>query len=53
MRAGRAIEVTVEPFDRVCAARRRALDEQAQRLGRLLEGEPRLTVGPVTAGAHA
>ena len=52
-RAGRAIEVTVEPFDRLSAARRRALDEQAQRLGRLLEGEPRLTVGPVTAGAHA
>jgi hypothetical protein len=52
-RAGKAIEVTVEPFGRLSAAHGRALDEQVQRLGQLLEGAPRLTVGPVTAGAHA
>jgi hypothetical protein len=52
-RAGRTLEVTVEPFDRLTAARRRALDEQVARVGEILQATPRLTIGPVTVGGHA
>ncbi|HEY2957908.1 MAG TPA: winged helix DNA-binding domain-containing protein [Actinomycetota bacterium] len=52
-RSGRALDLTVEPLGRLAAAHRRQLDEQAQRLGGFLEAGPRLTVGTVTAGAHA
>ena len=52
-RAGKTIEFTVEPFGRLSAAQGRELEDQVQRVGGLLEGTPRLTVGQVTAGAHA
>jgi hypothetical protein len=45
--------VTVEPLVRLTAARRRALDNQVERIGEILEGKPRLIVGTVTAGSHA
>jgi hypothetical protein len=52
-RSGRKLDVTVEPLDELGAARRRELDGQVERVAELLEGDPRLTVGTVTAGGHA
>ena len=52
-RSGRQIEVTVEPLTRLIAGQRRALEHQVDRIGEIFEGKARLTVGSVTAGAHA
>lgn len=52
-RSGKRIEVTVEPLTKLSADRRQALDTQVDRLGEILEGDPRLTVGKVTVGPHA
>jgi len=52
-RSGRRIEVTVEPLTRLTADQRRNLENQVERLGDILEATPRLTLGTVTAGAHA
>ncbi|GGO63501.1 winged helix DNA-binding domain-containing protein [Nonomuraea cavernae] len=52
-RSGRKIRVTVEPLRTLTSARLRELDEQVARVGEILEGEPELTIGPVTVGAHA
>ncbi|HEY7833255.1 MAG TPA: winged helix DNA-binding domain-containing protein, partial [Ktedonobacterales bacterium] len=52
-RSGRNLDITVEPFDSLTAALRRALDAQIERIGAILEGAPRLTIGAVTVGAHA
>lgn len=52
-RSGRRIAVTVEPFGRLSTARRRELEAQVARVGEILEAEPTLTIGPVTAGPHA
>ncbi|MCT2583396.1 winged helix DNA-binding domain-containing protein [Actinophytocola gossypii] len=49
-RAGRKVQLTVEPFGRV---RRADLDEQAERVGAVLGATPELTVGEVTVGGHA
>ncbi|AXK36599.1 winged helix DNA-binding domain-containing protein [Streptomyces armeniacus] len=52
-RSGRTIHLTVEPLASLTTAQRAGLDAQAQRLGALMEGTVRLTVGPVTVGPHA
>ncbi|MFJ6634752.1 winged helix DNA-binding domain-containing protein [Streptomyces sp. NPDC091376] len=54
-RSGRRIAVTVEPIapGTLTPARLRALEEQAERLGEVLEGPAELTVGEVTVGPHA
>jgi Winged helix DNA-binding domain len=52
-RSGRQIELTVEPLTRLTAGQRQALEHQVDRIGEIFEGKPRLTVGIVTAGAHA
>jgi uncharacterized protein YukE len=52
-RSGRKVAVTVEPFGRLGAARRRALEEQVDRVGQILEAEPTLTIGTVSVGPHA
>ncbi|MFD7442922.1 winged helix DNA-binding domain-containing protein [Streptomyces sp. NPDC059909] len=54
-RSGRRITVTVEPVDPrlLTTARRRDLEEQAERVGEVLEGVAELTVGAVTVGGHA
>ncbi len=52
-RSGRRIAVTVEPLGPLDAARGRALEEQVERLGEVMEGTPELTVGKVTVGGHA
>lgn len=52
-RSGRKIAITVEPLDALTSAQRRALDEQVERVGEILEGTPTLTIGKVTVGPHA
>jgi hypothetical protein len=52
-RAGRKIDVTVEPLGRLTASQRRELDEQVARIGRFFDGRAQLTIGTVTAGGHA
>lgn len=52
-RAGRYLDVTVEPLDELTSRRRRALDAEVERVGTFQGLTPRLTVGPVTVGAHA
>ncbi len=52
-RTGRRAAITVEPFDALSAAQDRALRDQVERIGAMLGAQPSLTVGTVTAGAHA
>ncbi|MFD9289049.1 winged helix DNA-binding domain-containing protein [Streptomyces sp. NPDC060030] len=52
-RSGRRITVTVEPLSPLDAGRTRALGEQVERLGEVMEGTPELVVGKVTVGGHA
>jgi hypothetical protein len=52
-RSGRRLAVTVEPLEPLRDARRRELDQQVERLGEFLGCRPELTIGTVTAGAHA
>jgi hypothetical protein len=52
-RSGKKITITVEPLVALNARQRRELDDQVERTGAILEGEPRLTIGPVTTGGHA
>jgi hypothetical protein len=52
-RSGRKLDITVEPFDKLTATQRRDLDEQVERIGEFLEGQPQLTIGAVTTGGHA
>jgi hypothetical protein len=51
--SGRWIDITVEPLDELTADQRRELDEQAEHVGRILEGDVRLSIGQVTVGPHA
>jgi hypothetical protein len=51
-RSGRRVDVTVEPFGNLRAERRRALDVEVERLGRILQATPTLTIGTVTARSH-
>ena len=52
-RSGRNLDITVEPLEPLTTAQRRGLDEPVQRIGEFLESTPRLTIGSLTAGAHA
>jgi hypothetical protein len=52
-RAGRYVEVTVEPLDPLSAVHRRALDTEVDRVAAFQGLTPRLTIGPVTVGPHA
>jgi hypothetical protein len=52
-RVGRKLAITVEPLANLTTAQRRSLDEQAERVGAILEGTPQLTIGKVNVGAHA
>jgi hypothetical protein len=52
-RAGRHLDLTVEPLEPLSAARLRALDAEADRVAAFAGLAPRLTVGPVTVGPHA
>jgi len=52
-RSGKKADITVEPLAELRPAEAAALDEQIRRVGEIVEATPRLTVGPVTVGAHA
>jgi hypothetical protein len=52
-RAGRRVDVTVEPLVRLTPAQRDDLDAQVTRLGEIIDARPNLTIGPVTVGGHA
>jgi hypothetical protein len=52
-RAGKRIEITVEPLVELTPPHRAELDAQAAIAAALLEGEPRLTIGTVAVGPHA
>lgn len=52
-RSGRRIAVTVEPLEPLGPDHRALLDAEVQRIGQILEGTVTLTLGKVTAGAHA
>ena len=52
-RSGRKLAITVEPLRELTARQRRQLDDEAALVGAVMEATPALTVGPVTAGAHA
>lgn len=52
-RAGKHLDLTVEPLAPLTAPQRRALDEQAERIATFLNATLRLTIGTVTVGAHA
>jgi hypothetical protein len=52
-RSGKRIDVTVEPLRPLIAVERKALQAQVDRIAEVMEGEPQLTIGTVTAGPHA
>ena len=52
-RTGRQLAVTVEPLRGLTATQRRQLDDEVELVGRVMQAEPSLTVGPVTVGPHA
>ncbi|MEW2145807.1 winged helix DNA-binding domain-containing protein [Micromonospora vinacea] len=52
-RSGRSIRVTVEPLGTLGAAEQRALAEEVERIGEILEGKASLTIGTVSVGPHA
>lgn len=52
-RSGRWLDITVESFEQLTPQQRRELDGQVERLGAFLGAQPRLTIGAVSAGAHA
>jgi len=51
--AGSKVTLTVEPFGKLSPTHRAELEEQAERLGEILEAEPSVAIGTVTAGKHA
>jgi Winged helix DNA-binding domain len=52
-RSGRRIDITAEPLIQLTAAQRADLDEQADRVAAIMEGEARLAIGTVPVGGHA
>jgi hypothetical protein len=52
-RSGRKLVITVEPLRELTAPQRRQLGDEADLVGAVLEAAATLTVGAVTAGAHA
>ena len=52
-RKGSTLAITVEPIERLATAQRRALVEQVERVGAILEATPHMTIGKVTVGPHA
>ncbi|MFG2334642.1 winged helix DNA-binding domain-containing protein [Streptomyces sp. NPDC048604] len=52
-RTGRRVTVTVEPLKPLSRARLRELEQQATRVGEILEGHAELVVGRVEVGPHA
>jgi hypothetical protein len=49
---GKRVEVRVEPFGVLNAQQRSTLEEEARRIGEVLEAEATLTIGPVAVRPH-
>lgn len=52
-RSGRTLHIRVEPLGSLSAAQQRSLEEQVTRIGEILEGKPKLTIGKIDVGPHA
>jgi hypothetical protein len=52
-RSGGKLTITVEPLRELTPRQRRQLDDEVDLVGAVMEARPTLTVGTVTAGAHA
>jgi len=52
-RSGRRLAITVEPLRELTVAQRRQLGDEVDLVGAVMEAAATLTVGTVTAGAHA
>jgi hypothetical protein len=52
-RAGPTVAVTVEPLADLSPRQHDGIAEQVVRIGQILEGAAVLTIGTITAGAHA
>ncbi|HEY7431149.1 MAG TPA: winged helix DNA-binding domain-containing protein [Streptosporangiaceae bacterium] len=52
-RSGRKLAITVEPLRELTAPQRRQLGDEVDLVAAVMEATATLTVGPVTAGAHA
>ena len=52
-RSGRKLAITVEPLRELTAPQRRQLDDEISLVGAVMQATRTLTVGTVTAGAHA
>jgi winged helix DNA-binding protein len=52
-RAGRRVDITVEPLRPLTAGQRSELDRQGERVGEILQASARLAIGTVTVGGHA
>ena len=52
-RSGRKLVITVEPLRDLTTPQRRQLDDEAGAVGAVMQATATLTVGTVTAGAHA
>lgn len=52
-KTGAKVAITVEPLRTLTPRQRRQLDEQAARIGAILQARPTLTIGTVNIGAHA
>jgi hypothetical protein len=52
-RSGRKLAITVEPLGELTATQRRQLEDDVELVGAVMEATTTLTVGTVTAGAHA
>lgn len=52
-RQGRRMTIAVEPLAPVSRRHRLALNEEVERLGAILDGNPTLVIGPVAIGPHA
>ncbi len=52
-RSGKKLFITVEEITPLTGVRRKELDEQAARVGEILEGRTELTLAKVTVGPHA
>jgi Winged helix DNA-binding domain len=52
-RTGQKLALTVEPLRELTARQRRELDDEASRVGEIMEARATLTLGTVTAGPHA
>jgi hypothetical protein len=52
-RAGKRVDITVEALRKLTKRQRAQLDEQAGRVGEILDAIPTVTYGEVTVGGHA